>query len=187
MMHRLQLYDDGTYGYLGIDGDEVAKYDHNNEFYNGAKVIYTQAEDESREDFIIKNNLTFFKNQYGSNEKLDRQVNSDARSTIAEQGYGLDKLINDKNHIVRMAVAKHGYGLDRLVNDKSANVRVEVAKQGYGLDILINDKCEDVLRELIKQGYVGLTAETKRYTWGNVTNYYLNGRLLLDTFPYTRD
>ena len=62
------------------------------------------------------------------------------RYEVAKQGYGLDKLINDRNWYVRKEVVKQGYGLDKLINDKDWRVRCAVVKQGYGLDILINDK-----------------------------------------------
>ena len=41
---------------------------------------------------------------------------------------------------VKLEVANQGYGLDKLINDEDPNVRAAVAKQGYGLDILINDE-----------------------------------------------
>lgn len=139
MKYMLQQYEDGTYGYLGIDGNE--RYN----FKTESKVVCTQEYDEDREDFIAKNNITFNKNQYGSNEKLDKVINNDETDwhiykEIAEQGYGLNKLVYHKNDSVRLAVAKHGYGLNILANDKNQTIREEVAKQGYGLDILISDE-----------------------------------------------
>ena len=50
------------------------------------------------------------------------------RVAVAEQGYGLDVLVNDKDWFVRRAVAEQGYGLDRLVNDESEDVR-QAAKE----------------------------------------------------------
>lgn len=41
---------------------------------------------------------------------------------VAEQGYGLDKLINDEYWYVRMTVAEQGYGLDKLINDEDCDV-----------------------------------------------------------------
>lgn len=93
---------------------------------------------------------------YGTNPKLDEKIDSYdsyVRMAAAEQGYGLDILINDERWEVREEVARQGYGLDILVNDKYAGVRIMVAKQGYGLDKLINDKDYEVRRTVVKQGY----------------------------------
>ena len=53
----------------------------------------------------------------------------------------LDALLNKDigDDKIRVAVAEQGYGLDILVNDKNANVRAAVARQGYGLDILVKN------------------------------------------------
>ncbi len=75
------------------------------------------------------------------------------RYAVAEQGYGLNVLINDKNWQVREAVAKQGYGLDILIHDEDWCVREAVAKQGYGLDILIYDNDWCVREAVAKQGY----------------------------------
>ena len=118
--YRLQKYEDGTYGYYKIDGNE--KYNLTTE----SPVICTQGEDEDREEFIRKNDITFTKNQYGSNEKLDKLVNSSdyrMRKEVADVNYGLEKLINDEDEEVRAAVARQGYALDKLYNDSSYEVR----------------------------------------------------------------
>lgn len=75
------------------------------------------------------------------------------REAVAEQGYGLDVLVNDKNWYVREAVAKQGYELDVLVNDKDWHVRKAVAEQGYGLEVLIGDKDWYVRKIVGRQGY----------------------------------
>ena len=87
------------------------------------------------------------------------------RQTVAEQGYGLDVLINDKNWQVREAVTKQGYGLDILINDKNWYVRQAVANQGYGLDVLINDKDWQVREAVVRQGYGldGLVKDKEHY------------------------
>ena len=137
MEYLLQQYEDGTFGYLGIDG---------NEHYNlttDSKVICTQGKNEDRDEFITKNKITFKPNQYGSNIKLDRMVNHwDIlnHKTVAYQGYGLEKLINDRWAETRAVVASQGYRLEKLINDEDWRVRREVAKQKYRLDILINDE-----------------------------------------------
>ena len=151
--YRLQQYEDGTFGYLNIDGDEYQNY------RTGAKVIYMQGKNEDREDFIAKNHIEFTTNQYGSNLKLDIIINEShgyygmREDIVRDYKYGLDKLINDKEEFVRMAVAKQGYGLDILINDKKGFVRAAVASQGYGLDILINDEEYYVRMAVAKQGY----------------------------------
>lgn len=88
--------------------------------------------------------------------KIDEIISNGSvleKKEIAKQGYGLDKLIDDKHWEVRFAVAEQGYGLDKLVNDEHLAVRIVVAKQGYGLDKLVNDEHWVVRREVAKQGY----------------------------------
>lgn len=150
MDYRLQQYEDGTFGYLYIDG---------NKYYNfktKSKVVCTQGEDEDRNEFIDKNNITFQKKQYGSNLKLDMQVNDKnefARIIVVKYGYGLNKFVNDKDEHVREEVAKRGYNLDILINDENQSVRAAVAEHGYGLDILINDESGIVRECVAKHGY----------------------------------
>ena len=143
----LQQYEDGTYGYMGIDNLE-------NEH---GKVISEQGKFEEREDYINRCELTFRPNQYGSDLELDSQINDEKNwydnIDIAEQGYGLEKLINDEEDYVREAVAKQGYGLEKLVNDEDYFVRTAVAKQGYGLEQLINDENWCVRIAVAEQGY----------------------------------
>ena len=62
------------------------------------------------------------------------------REAVAQQGYGLDVLVDDDHRDVRMTVAHQGYGLDKLINDDYWGVRAEIANQGYGLDKLIHDE-----------------------------------------------
>ena len=79
---------------------------------------------------------------YGTDPNIDVFVDSNnfiARKSAAEQGYGLDKLINDSDSQIRTIVAEQGYGLDILANDVSTDVREAVAKQGYGLNKLFYD------------------------------------------------
>lgn len=75
------------------------------------------------------------------------------REAIANQGYGLDVLINDEDYDVRVAVANQGYGLDVLVHDEDCDVRVAVANQGYGLDVLVSDGDYDVRKAVANQGW----------------------------------
>jgi len=86
-------------------------------------------------------------------EKFITSKNSYIRMAVAEQGYGLDVLINDEDHWVRAAVAKQGYGLDILIDDADCLVRQAVAEQGYGLDVLINDAYSWVRAAVARQGY----------------------------------
>lgn len=66
-------------------------------------------------------------NNYGLDEIFRRsqieKTNYNIRVYIANQGYGLDSLINDENHNVRWAVVWKGYGLDQLINDENKLVR----------------------------------------------------------------
>lgn len=88
---------------------------------------------------------------------VDKQSTDDddalVRYYVAEQGYGLDKLVDDEFYPVRCFAAEHGYGLDKLINDEEIFVRGSVAKQGYGLDILIDDGNRDVRMTVAHQGY----------------------------------
>ena len=146
----LQEYANETYGYLDIDGDKNAN------FKTHSRVIAQQGENESREDFIAKNNLYFSKGEYGSNLKLDQEINEidpEERRKVAEQGYGLKILINDEDPDVRAEVANQGYGLNKLINDKSSTVRVAVANQGHGLKELSTDSSSAVRSAVAKQGY----------------------------------
>ena len=59
--YRLQQYEDGTFGYLNVDGD---RYENTT---TGSKVILQQSFHENREDFIENNHIEFQNNQYDSN------------------------------------------------------------------------------------------------------------------------
>ena len=78
---------------------------------------------------------------------------SDLRHAVAEQGYGLDVLVNDPDGYVREAVAEQGYGLEILVNDPDWRIRETVAYQGFGLEILVNDENWRVRCAVADQGF----------------------------------
>lgn len=123
---------------------------------NEVGIIAEQGENESREQFFNRVGDRSAKDMYGSDEKKDLEVmstNSNNRKAVAEEGYGLDKLIYDYHEQVRCAVADHGYGLDILINDKDWGVRATVAEQGYGLDVLIHDETFYVRATVAEQGY----------------------------------
>ena len=75
------------------------------------------------------------------------------RGHVANQSYGLDILVNDEHWAVREAVAEQRYGLDKLIHDVDWRVRKAVAKQGYGLNLLVNDSHEYVRVTIALQGY----------------------------------
>lgn len=87
------------------------------------------------------------------NNIINSSGNYEAKVCIAEQGYGLDVLINDRNPYVRREVAHQRYGLDKLVNDYYSIVREEVARQGYGLEQLMHDPDWMVRWEVAKRGF----------------------------------
>ena len=58
----------------------------------------------------------------------------EVREAVAQNGYALDKLVNDKDYYVRKAVAKQGYGLEKLVNDESWIVRAAALEELSKLD-----------------------------------------------------
>lgn len=153
MKYFLQYYEDETFGYKSIDDCKnenlLKQIDH-------GKVLFEQGEDEDREAFFNRVGKRPSNNEYGSNEKLDIEINDERsyiRKAVAKQGYALDKLINDKSSSVREAIAEQEYNLDKLVNDEDYAVREAVAEQGYGLDKLINDKSFWVREAVAKQGY----------------------------------
>lgn len=163
---RLQQYEDGTFGYFGIDGDEYYN------FMTESLVVCTQGENEDRDTFIKNNHIEFTKDKYGcdrygSNEKLDKLILSDDYQTllsIIEQRYGLDKLMYNEQLAIRGPIIQTGYALDVFVNDPMPNMRRLVAIQGYGLDILVNDEFPTVRREVAKHGY-GLNILVKDKDW----------------------
>ena len=61
------------------------------------------------------------------------------RRTVAEQGYGLDKLVNDEYSSIRAEVAKRGYGLDILINDEHAEVRF-IANDLYNAKVYVVER-----------------------------------------------
>ena len=69
--------------------------------------------------------------------KLVRELSKEEISKYFEQN--LQLLICQDKAYIRQAVAEQGYGLNVLINDKNWQVREAVAKQGYGLDILVYD------------------------------------------------
>ena len=103
-----------------------------------------------KDEIYIDLNCKFI--PYGTNYKKDKMVKSDDlwdHLKMAEEGYALDVLVNDKDWEVRRVVAKQGYGLGILANDEDYGVRAAVAKQGYGLDVLIYDK-DSYVREAVR-------------------------------------
>ena len=156
MSMLLQYYEDGTFGYKGIDDC------YNNTLLKQIKheVLFEQNLDEDREDFFKRANKVPEKNEYGSDEKLDVEINSkdwDVREDVAYQGYGLNRLINDSDEDVRVAVADQGYELEKLINDKHWKVRASVAwrsgKLGREdlLEKLMNDKHWKVRRNVAQE------------------------------------
>lgn len=110
MKLRLQMYDDSTFGYLGYDGNETSNFTTN------ARVVATQKEDESREEFIQKNNITFSPNQYGSVEANDNKIiNSEDLVKLADKNYAMDKILEYANTPQCVKLAKAGYFLEKLI------------------------------------------------------------------------
>lgn len=106
MDYRLQQYEDGTFGYLNVDGD---RYENTT---TGSKVVLQQSFHEDREDFIENNHIEFQNNQYGSNLFKDIIIiegSADEKIGLIHVGYGLDKLVTDSDEKVRKAVADQDY------------------------------------------------------------------------------
>ena len=111
---------------------------------------------------------------HGTDPELDKLVDSDDytdRLKAAKQGYGLDKLINDKEYYIRGTaenyLKEHNYktvfdwakdngvdiNIDEWINSNDVIKRIQVVKAGYGLDILVHDYDSKVREEVAKQGY----------------------------------
>lgn len=106
MDYRLQQYEDGTFGYLNVDGD---RYENT---ITGSKVVLQQSFHEDREDFIENNHIEFQNNQYGSNLFKDIIIiegSADEKIGLVHDGYGLDKLVTDSNEKVRKTIAYQDY------------------------------------------------------------------------------
>lgn len=74
---------------------------------------------------------------YDTDANLDDTIDNgdiSAKIDLAKQGYGLDKLINEKSEYILAEIAKHGYGLDKLSNVDSIRVKREIIKHKYRLD-----------------------------------------------------
>ena len=98
---------------------------------------------------IIKNTKNF--TPYGTNLFKDGMVKSDywaVRKAIANQGYGLDILVNDKHWRVRRVVAKQGYGLDILINDKDCGVRRAVLNYLKDNNLTLAEWCNQNNKEI---------------------------------------
>ncbi len=75
---------------------------------------------------------------------LVRELSKEEIKKYFEQN--LQSLVRHDEAYVRQAVAEQGYGLDVLINDGNYNVRQAVAEQGYGLEVLVYDEDCDVRR-----------------------------------------
>lgn len=164
---------------------ELEKEDKQGEENNVIKIDISSDFENQIKNLALKDKVSLIKNgEYLSyfindddkdvriavaNEKygLDRLVKDKSpfvRKVVAEQGYGLDELLNDSSDLVREEIAKQGYGLDKLVNDPSYSVRCTVASIGYGLDKLINDK-EWVVRLSVANQKYGLDKLVNDEEW----------------------
>ena len=129
---------------------------------------------------------------YGTDPKKDKIVKSNHwkdRLKMAEEGYGLNILVNDIKYKVRAAVARGGYGLNLLINDEDWKIRRVVADQGYGLPILINDKNWIIREAVAKQGY-GLDVlinDENLYVQEAVKNYLTSHNLTLEQWKSNQE
>lgn len=105
-------------------------------------------------------NIVKVNEQEKENEKavniLENLVNSkhlSDRLAVAQQGYGLDRLVFDDAFQVRAACAAQGYGQHILVKDPEPMVRKTLAENGFCLDVLVHDPVVGVREEVAKQGY----------------------------------
>lgn len=163
MKLRLQIYDDGTFGYLGYDGNEISNLTTN------ARVVATQEEDESREEFIQKNNITFSPNQYGSIEAYDANIlNSTDLYDLVRKNYAIDKIYQHADTESLFDLARFGYLTDKLIYSDNLDVRsraicaaaennkTELLKDLVKFDlsyITCDHKYENILGIVIRTGY----------------------------------
>ena len=98
----LQYYSDGTWGYN--------IWDQREKLQAGLGVLEQQFCGEHRERFFGRIGKRPEESMYGSSCREDEELNHSLlmRLRIAEKGYGLDRLINDKDGRVRENVAKQG-------------------------------------------------------------------------------
>lgn len=147
MHYLLQQYDDGTFGYKGIDDIEE------NGIGYGKQIILEQSPNETRKNFIIKNVIVFKVNQYGSDEMKDKLVNKvlfNGDSTIIELGYGIDKIIQIRNYdlFVKFINNCEEKDAEKYVNCPDKNIRKYIARKGFCLDKLIHDENSEVREEV---------------------------------------
>ena len=167
----LQYYTDETWGY--------DRYDEKEKLQAGIEVLEQQQPEESREDFFNRIGIAPKRNMYGSLYKLDKEVNRKneytARCEAAEQGYGLDKLINDEDTLVRRTVV-----LDEMKN-KYLNMKNA-----------LNDNDMDTLETIYPVGsiYTSIDNSLPDFiknlgTWEPVLAGYpiTNGSIITDVIP----
>lgn len=87
---------------------------------------------------MIELGLTQFFDKFVNDSSVDVRIKL---AEVCDEKY-LDILISDDHQLVRRAVAERGYRLDELVNDKAYSVKCAVVRHGNKeqLDILINDE-----------------------------------------------
>lgn len=79
---------------------------------------------------------------------LVSDTNVNVRIAVAEQQFGLEKLVDDECNDVRLAVAKQRFGLYQLANGSCPEVRKAVAKHGFSLHKLVNDSNWKYVKQL---------------------------------------
>ena len=133
--YLLQQYDDGTFGYLDIDGD---KFENKT---TGAKVILQQEYNEDRNDFIEKNNIVFNQNQYGSNALKDFTIiegTLEEKLKLLDEKYGLEKLLKD-NDIIKANDIKNSHIELNKILPPIINILEKLAKNSiYAIDVKYN-------------------------------------------------
>lgn len=127
MSLQLQMYSDGSFGYLNEDGNEK------NNLTTGARVVCQQKEDESREDFITNNHIIFKPNEYGSVEDNDERIIKRfyCLSDLVKKGYAIDKISavaiekfdNGASDTV-ISLIQNGYDLDKWFENRAARTLV---------------------------------------------------------------
>ena len=162
MQYLLQQYDDGTFGYKGIDDITYDGMGYDK------KIILEQSPNETREDFIERNNIEFKNGEYGSNETKDKIIISWDYVGICfliDSEYGLDRIIKIDRGDILEYFAKHilnsnANNSSDYCNDYSA---YNGCNGGYKeinnssmidryLDILVNSNYYKVRREVAKYG-----------------------------------
>ena len=145
MRLKLQYYEDGFFGYKGID-DKDDNIDH-------GQVLYEQKDNENKDEFFNRIDIRPKENMYGSIYTKDEQVNSykyQTRLNIAREGYGLNKLVYDSSPYIRsLAYIKEHNCYLYVLSHTSIDFDDDYYDYGDVYEIAKKTLCRDYLKNYI--------------------------------------